>query len=135
MTDLTELVLVSFGFPTTEAWKQDANLGEFSARELMEQLGFKTPEEWEIAVIPLHREIAKETAQQIGEALMRFWYALGKMPDPNQFKIYFDAFINTPPALLRRAVDRLIETHRYSNVPTVAEIKEGIQAVVLGGEE
>lgn len=131
MTDMTELVLVSFGFMDVDAWKNDPNLGAFSARDLMLKLGYKTAEEWSAAVMPLHREVERAEKAQTAEALMKFWYALGKVPDPNQFKVYFDAFLPTPPSLLRKAVDRLIETRRFSNIPTVAEIKEGIQAVAL----
>lgn len=131
MTDMTELVLVSFGFMDVDAWKNDPNLGAFSARDLMLKLGYKTVEEWSAAVMPLHREVERAEKAQTAEALMKFWYALGKVPDPNQFNVYFEAFRQTPPALLRKAVDRLIETRRFSNIPTVAEIKEGIQAVAL----
>lgn len=131
MTNMTELVLLSFGFQSVEAWKNDVNLGAFSANDLMQQLGYKSAEEWAAALLPLHQEVSRAEIAQTADALMQFWYSLGKTPDPKQFNVYMDAFVKTPPALLRKAVDHLLQTRRFSNVPTIAEIKEGIMKVAL----
>lgn len=123
---LTELVLVSCGFQDVVAWQNDELFGKLSAEQVMRKLGYKTPAEWEAAILPLHREIRK----LLMDALMKLWYAIGKEVDVNQFRVYVDEFDGYPPEVIDQAVSHLLKTHRYTSIPTIAEIHEAIEAVV-----
>lgn len=126
MTDLTELVLITYGFADVAAWRIDPLFGRLTAEEIMRKAGYKSAAAWEAEVMPLHREIKKA----LMDALLKLWYAIGRQADPNQLKVYADAFDGYPPELINQAVDHLLTTHGYTSVPTIAEILEAIRVVV-----
>lgn len=126
MTDLTELVLITYGFADVAAWKNDPIFGRMTAEEIMRKAGYKSAAAWEAEVMPLHREIKKA----LMDALLKLWYAIGRPADPNQLKVYVEAFDGYPPEVINQAVSHLLETHRYTSVPTIAEIREAIAKVV-----
>lgn len=126
MTDLTELVLITYGFADVAAWQNDPIFGRMTAEEIMRKAGYKSAAAWEAEVMPLHREVKKA----LMDALLKLWYAIGRTADPNQLKVYAEAFDGYPPEVVKQAVDRLLQTHRYTSVPTIAEIHEAISEVV-----
>ncbi len=130
--DLTELVLVTYGFRDLEAWQADPFFGDKSEEEIMVIAGYKSPTEWESAVMPLHREIQA----LIMAALNRLWSVIGRKADPQQLTIYFEFFQDYPPEVLRKAVDHVIGNHKYTSIPTIAEIKDAIAIVIplMSGE-
>lgn len=123
MIDTDELVLVSFGFQTVEDWKRDEHLGKYTAQEMMKALGYKSVEEWHAAVMPLHQEVRL----RIITALARLWQAIGKPVNKDQMQIYYHAFAGYPPDVVERGVEAILKTHRYSNIPTLADMIESMK--------
>jgi hypothetical protein len=123
MIDTNELVLVTFGFNTIEDWKNDKNFGKKTPEELMKLLRYKSFEDWEKAVMPLHREIKV----RILAALGRLWQAIGKPINKEQMQVYYHTFANYPPDVVERGVESILKTHRYSNIPTLADLIESMK--------
>jgi hypothetical protein len=120
MIDTNELVLVTFGFQTVEDWKRDKHLGKLTVADLMKSLRYKSIEEWDAAIMPLHREVKI----RIIAALGRLWQVIGKPVNKEQMQVYYHTFANYPPEVVEKGVEAIMKTHKYSNVPTLAELME-----------
>lgn len=122
MIDTNELVLVTFGFQTVEDWKRDAILGQMTAEELMKTMGYKTIEEWDKDIMPIHREVKI----RIISALGKLWQAIGKPINREQMQVYYHAFANYPPEIIEKGVESILKKHRYTNIPTLADLIEAM---------
>ena len=123
MTDVDELVLNTFGFRDGEGWKNDPRLGGLDTQEIMQKLGCRSLDQWEDEVMPLHQEIQSQIADQ----LLKLWFAIGKSPDPDQFKVYFMEFRDYPPEVLEQGITSVLRVHQYNNIPMIATILKEIK--------
>lgn len=120
MIDTNELVLVTFGFQTVEDWKRDPVFGPMAVEDMMKTLGYKSVEEWDSAIMPLHRAVKV----RIIAALARLWQAIGKPVNKDQMQIYYHTFANYPPEVVENGVESILKKHRYSNIPTLSDMIE-----------
>lgn len=121
--DTNELVMATFGFDSVEQWKADPHLGDKTLDELADAMNFDSIQEWYDAVMPLHLE----NKRRIIEALSGLWKAIGKPVNKDQMQIYYHAFAGYPPDVVERGVEAILKTHRYSNIPTLADMIESMK--------
>ena len=66
----------------------------------------------------------KEANKEWDGVLVKLWTAFAKQLDLAQFKVYRDELADVPLGVLEHVVGEAIKRHRYSTVPTLAEIHE-----------
>ena len=60
--------------------------------------------------------------------LSRLWIAFDKPLDPERLQIYIHELGSVPLGLLELAVSRTIRNHKFSNVPSVADVWRSVNA-------
>ena len=121
---MSDLVLFFFGFSSIHNWKSDRYLGNKSEIELMQSVGFSSMD----ACQKFYNEQRLVIQKELLAILAKLWLALGKKPDQAQLLIYFQEFDGYPPERMNDAVSYLLQAHKWSNVPTIAEINQALKA-------
>jgi hypothetical protein len=72
----------------------------------------------------LTNEIHEQARAEWLAVLSRLWIAVGREVDKRQLLVYEQALGMLPLGLLEQAINEVLYQHRYTSVPTIADIAE-----------
>ena len=75
-------------------------------------------------------EIKSLLTKEWSDLFDALWYAIGKPIDQKQKAVYARALSNIPYGLLDKAINKVLQEHKYSNIPTIAEIINAVRSVL-----
>ena len=79
---------------------------------------------------PSDAEIKSMLMKEWSDLFDALWYAIGKPIDQKQKSVYARALSNIPYGLLDKAINKVLKEHKYSNIPTIAEIINAVRSVL-----
>lgn len=76
---------------------------------------------------PTDQDIYQAACDDWYRVLARLWPAFGKPLDETMLAIYGQELADVPLGLLERGISRVIREHKFSTVPTVAEVWSAVR--------